>query len=67
MQWEQGAGFYKPTHHSVPTGGQVICHSFVKHGHWVFLDDCTHDMKGQTVPLPPLPAHIIPDECENVT
>lgn len=28
------------------------CHSFVKQGKIQFLDDCLHDMKGQTVDLP---------------
>jgi len=29
-----------------------ICHSFVKDGQIQFLGDCSHDLKGQTVPLP---------------
>jgi hypothetical protein len=28
------------------------CHSYVKDGMIQFLDDCTHRLKGQTVPLP---------------
>lgn len=28
-----------------------ICHSFVRDGKIQFLDDCTHDLKGQTVQL----------------
>lgn len=28
------------------------CHSFVKEGQIQFLDDCSHALKGQTVPLP---------------
>lgn len=31
----------------VPT----VCHSFVREGHIEFLGDCTHPLKGQTVPL----------------
>lgn len=31
------------------------CHTFIKDGQIQFLDDCTHNLKGQTVPLPPLP------------
>ncbi|HHY0551907.1 TPA: DUF6527 family protein [Vibrio parahaemolyticus] len=27
------------------------CHSFIQDGHWQFLSDCTHDLKGQTVPM----------------
>ncbi|WP_244622606.1 DUF6527 family protein [Microvirga brassicacearum] len=30
-----------------------ICHSFVTDGKIQFLDDCTHALAGQTVPLPP--------------
>lgn len=32
---------------SAPT----ICHSFITNGQIQFLDDCTHALKGQTVPL----------------
>lgn len=31
-----------------------ICHSFVTDGQIRFLSDCTHQLAGQTVPLPPL-------------
>lgn len=31
------------------------CHSFVRNGHIEFLGDCTHELAGQTVALPPLP------------
>jgi len=31
------------------------CHSFVRNGMWQFLDDCTHEMRGQQVPLMDLP------------
>ena len=27
------------------------CHSFVQDGSWRFLDDCFHELKGQTVPM----------------
>ena len=54
-QWAEDMGFYKPRHSSVPVGGSIVCHSFVKNGQWEFLGDCTHDLKGQTVPLPPFP------------
>lgn len=26
-----------------------ICHSFIKDGKWQFLNDCTHELAGQTV------------------
>ena len=29
-----------------------VCHSFVTDGRIQFLNDCTHALKGQTVPLP---------------
>lgn len=32
-----------------------ICHSFVTDGQIQFLNDCTHELSGQTVPLPDLP------------
>lgn len=28
------------------------CHSFVRDGKWQFLNDCTHELAGQTVPMP---------------
>lgn len=31
------------------------CHSFVKEGRIEFLNDCTHALAGQTVPIPPWP------------
>lgn len=33
-------------------GRDMICHSFVTDGQIQFLPDCTHDLAGQTVPLP---------------
>ncbi len=34
----------------------MVCHSFVRAGMIEFLGDCTHALKGQTVPLPDWPA-----------
>jgi len=31
------------------------CHSFVTDGNIQFLSDCSHELAGQTVPLPPFP------------
>lgn len=31
---------------------RLVCHSFVRAGRIQFLDDCTHALRGQTVPLP---------------
>lgn len=28
------------------------CHSFIKNGVWEFLNDCTHELAGQHVPVP---------------
>jgi hypothetical protein len=36
-------------------GGPDVCHSFVRAGQIEFLGDCTHALKGQTVPLPDWP------------
>lgn len=35
------------------------CHSFVRNGHIEFLNDSTHKLAGQTVPLAPLPDWLI--------
>lgn len=35
------------------------CHSFVRNGHWQFLNDCAHKLAGKTVPLPPLPDWVV--------
>lgn len=31
----------------------AVCHSFVREGRIEFLTDCTHELAGQTVDLPP--------------
>ena len=36
-----------------PEHVQRCCHSFVTDGNIQFLNDCTHDLKGKTVPLEP--------------
>ena len=36
--------------------GCLRCHSFIVDGQWKFLDDCSHRLAGQTVPIPELPA-----------
>ena len=38
-----------------------ICHYFVMNGQIMYCGDCTHDMKGKTVPLPELPSPILDD------
>lgn len=37
------------------TWADHCCHSFVRNGRWQFLGDCTHDMKGMTVDMQPIP------------
>ncbi len=36
-------------------GRTDVCHYFLKAGQLQFLGDCTHALRGQTVPLPELP------------
>jgi hypothetical protein len=31
---------------------KVLCHCFIRDGFIMFLADCTHDLKSQTVPIP---------------
>lgn len=35
-------------------GVPYTCHSWINDGAAVFLDDCTHELRGQTVPLLPV-------------
>ncbi|WP_304637166.1 MULTISPECIES: DUF6527 family protein [Pseudoalteromonas] len=32
-------------------GQDFVCHSFIRSGHWQFLNDCTHALAGKTVPM----------------
>jgi hypothetical protein len=50
-QWPADSPFHKPHHHVAP-GQPVVCHSFVTDGRIQFLEDCTHELAGQTVDLP---------------
>ena len=36
-----------------------VCHSFLRAGVFEFLSDCTHELKGQHVPIPSLPAWFV--------
>lgn len=36
----------------------TVCHSFVHAGRIQFLGDCTHELRGQTVDLPDMPASL---------
>lgn len=35
----------------VKYGQGVVCHSFIRDGQWQFLNDCTHELAGKTVPM----------------
>lgn len=51
-----------PDHpHYQPDACSSVCHYFVRAGRIEYLGDCTHAMKGQTVPLPVLPARLRDD------
>ena len=40
----------------VSGGGEgIVCHTFIKAGQIEFLGDCTHALKGRTVPIPDWP------------
>ena len=43
--------FYKEHPEKDPVFSCGVCHSFVKDGMIEFLNDCTHHLKGQTVPV----------------
>jgi hypothetical protein len=43
-----------PDNHKTKPGKTDVCHSFVRDGQIQFLDDCTHALRGQTVPLRPI-------------
>ncbi len=58
QQWEFNGDFNKPTINpsilvtrNMPDG-EHRCHSFIRDGKMQYLNDCTHEMKGQTVELP---------------
>jgi len=54
--WSWNGDAEKPTlHPSVLSTGQKRCHCFVRDGKIEFLNDCTHDLKGQTVGIPDWP------------
>lgn len=36
-----------------------VCHSFLRAGEWQFLEDSTHALAGQTVPMSPLPDWVV--------
>lgn len=40
----------------VQTKVEKVCHTFVTDGRVQYLSDCTHELAGKTIDLPPLPA-----------
>ena len=50
VQWAPESSFHRLNHHVAP-GSPICCHSFIRNGVWEFLDDCTHQLVGQTAPL----------------
>jgi hypothetical protein len=55
VQWDTSFKFHKPSHEKIPAGGTIVCHSFLRNGVWEFLEDCTHTMAGQHVPMVDIP------------
>lgn len=61
---EQYNGWSGPENPQLPTFNPSLgqhakggyCHYFITHGKIHFLDDCWHELKGQTVELPDYPA-----------
>lgn len=42
-----------------------ICHSFLRNGVFEFLADCTHQFKGQHIPMPELYEWFVKDHMES--
>jgi hypothetical protein len=59
--WTFNGNYEKPTFHPsmnekvgpFPDGHSTRCHFVLTNGVLKFCDDCTHDMKGKSVPLEP--------------
>lgn len=43
-----------PSTSEIPFDKKNICHSFITDGSIEYLSDCTHELAGETVPLPVL-------------
>lgn len=63
--WSWNGSMEKPTFqpsvlstYETPTMKRV-CHTYITDGVVNFLDDCTHEFKGQHVPLEPLPDWVL--------
>lgn len=65
-RWSFDGNAEAPTFHpsvNVGPGSPRQCHYFLSQGRIQFLGDCHHDLAGQTVDLPDLPA----DEVDDLT
>lgn len=52
--WTCNGNHNAPTFHPsllIRCGNKKVCHSWIQHGQWVFLGDCTHALRNQTVPM----------------
>jgi hypothetical protein len=64
--WEFNGNIDKPTFSPSilvrwPEGEKMnICHSFVKDGFIQYLNDCTHELAGQTVEMEDIDAEMLP-------
>lgn len=45
----------QPSVKNTKPGTDYVCHCYVRDGQIQFLNDCTHELAGQTVPVPELP------------
>lgn len=51
-KWTWNEDFDKPTvRASIRVQSSILCHLFITDGNIQFLDDCTHDLAGKTVPM----------------
>lgn len=54
--WDWNGDLEKPTlKPSIKTQGYSLCHSYLTDGVFEFLNDSTHSLAGQHVPMPDLP------------
>lgn len=69
-KWTFNGDFVKPTYSPsvlvYANKPEKRCHSFIRDGKIQFLDDCYHDLKGQTVDLPPCTYNDDDDVTEDV-
>lgn len=56
--WQFDGNLEKPTFHPSLLMVGAGCHLFLKEGIIEYLNDCTHHLKGQKVPLPLIPEDI---------